>query len=67
MAVTVDVHKHGPPDKERIFMDSCVWSLGHAGQAENSLPELFVKCFGGFAAIALPVVGFDHFYLHELH
>ena len=48
MAMTVDVHEHCPSDKERIFVNSRIRLLRHAGQFKNPLSQFMMKLVWGF-------------------
>ena len=48
MTVTMNVHEHGASYEKRVFMNSSVLTLGHAGQTENPLPQFSMKIVSWF-------------------
>jgi hypothetical protein len=45
MAMAMNVHEHGSPDKKGIFVDTRVLPFGHTWQAKNSLPQFLMNFF----------------------
>jgi hypothetical protein len=47
-AVPMDVHKHGRPNKEGIFVDARVRPFRYTSQGENLLSQFLVKFYSRF-------------------
>ena len=43
MTATMDVHEHGPTNKERVFVDARIRAFGDAWQAKNPLAQFFMQ------------------------